>query len=63
MGTDQFVVFQLFWINPAGVPDASIYFSDADALCPVAMKVAHWVQTHVTKTLHGAKDKREKRPC
>lgn len=61
MATDQFIVFQLFWINPVGVPDASVHFADADALCPVAMKVAHRVKTHVTKTLQDAQDKREKK--
>lgn len=56
MATDQFVVFQLFGVDAFGVPDASVHFSDADALCPVTMKVAHGVKTHVTETLRGRKD-------
>lgn len=56
--TDQFVVFQLLGVDAVRVPDASVHLSDADALCPVAMKVAHGVKTHVTETLQD--DKRKK---
>lgn len=58
MTTDQFVVFQLLRIDAVRVPDASVHFSDADTLCPVPMKVTHWVKTHITETLQDNKKKK-----
>ena len=50
-GSYQLVVFQLFWVNAIGVPDASVHLSYSYTLGPKTVQVAHGVKAHVTKAL------------